>query len=333
MILVTGGTGLVGSYLLKELVKGNVPVKALYRSAPAALLSAEENKKIEWVRGNILDVSLLTDIMQGVTQVYHSAAVVSFNPARKQELFKINVEGTANVVNAALQAGVRKLVHVSSVAAMGRIRQNQEINESMFWTPETSNSNYGHSKYLAELEVWRGIAEGLPAVIVNPTIVLGAGDWQTGSSKMFKTAYDEFPWYTEGTGGFVDVRDVVKAMMLLMERDVQSERFILSAGNHSYREVFNNMAAAFGKKPPHKKVTPFLASIVWRLEWLKSRMAKQEPLLTRETARTAQALVKFNNNKFLEHFPEFSYIPVQQSIADTCKHLMERFPTAGKRAI
>ena len=333
MILVTGGTGLVGSYLLKELVKSNAPVKALYRSAPAALLSAEENKKIEWVRGNILDVSLLTDIMQGVTHVYHSAAVVSFNPARKQELFKINVEGSANVVNAALQAGVQKLVHVSSVAAMGRIRQNQVINESMFWTPETSNSNYGHSKYLAELEVWRGIAEGLPAVIVNPTIVLGAGDWQQSSSKMFKTAYDEFPWYTEGSGGFVDVRDVIRAMILLMERDVQSERFIISAGNHSYREVFNTMATAFGKKPPRKKVTPFLASIVWRLEWLKSRIGKQEPLLTRETARTAQSHVKFDNGKFLQAFPEFRYIPVQQSIADTCQQLLERFPTAGNRAI
>ena len=332
MILVTGGTGLVGSYLLKELVRLNKPVKALYRVAPASLLSDEENKKIDWVKGNILDVSVLTDVMQGVTQVYHAAAVVSFNPARKQELFKINVEGTANVVNAAIQAGVQKLVHVSSVAAMGRIRKGQVINESMYWTPETSNSNYGHSKYLAELEVWRGMAEGLPAAIVNPTIVMGAGDWQQGSSKMFKTAYDEFPWYAEGTGGFVDVRDVVNAMILLMDNEVQSERFIISAANLSYREVFNGIAAAFGKKPPHKKVTPFLASIVWRLEWLKSRLAKQEPMLTRETSRTAQTSVEFDNGKFLRLFPEFSYIPVQQSIADTCRDLLKRFPPA-KQAI
>lgn len=333
MILVTGGTGLVGSYLLRELVRMNKPVKALYRSAPATLLSSEENQRVEWIQGNILDVTLLSEIMQDVTHVYHCAAVVSFSPSRRRELFKINVEGTANVVNACVQAGVKKMVHVSSVAAMGRIRNNQVINESMYWTPETSNSNYGHSKYLAELEVWRGIAEGLPAVMVNPTIILGAGDWHQGSSKIFKTAYDEFPWYSQGAGGFVDVRDVVKAMVLLMEHDVQSERYILSAGNHSYREVFNGIAAAFGKKPPHKKVTPFLASIVWRLEWIKSRIARQEPMLTRETARTAQATVEFDNGKFLRLFPEFSYTPVAQSIADTCKHILKRFPQNASGAI
>ena len=324
MILVTGGTGLVGTYLLRELVKMNKPVKALYRSAPSALLTPQEIEKIEWVQGDILDVVLLEDVMQNVQQVYHCAAVVSFNPSRRSELFKINVEGTANVVNAAVEAGVGKLVHVSSVAAMGRIRNNQEINETMYWTPETSNSNYGRSKYLAELEVWRGIAEGLQAVIVNPTIIFGAGDWQQGSSKIFKTVYDEFPWYTEGMSGFVDVRDVVRAMIMVMEHDVKSERFILSAGNHFYRDVFNNIAKEFGKKPPRKKVTPFLASLVWRLEWLKSTLAKQEPLLTKETARTAQASVRFDNSKFLQHFPEFAYIPIEQSIADTCREFVKR---------
>lgn len=326
MILVTGGTGLVGTYLLRELVKMNKPVKALYRSAPSPLLTPEENKKIQWIRGDILDAALLEDVMQGVKQVYHCAAVVSFNPSRKSELFKINVEGTANVVNAALAASVKKLVHVSSVSAMGRIRNNQVINESMYWTPETSNSNYGRSKYLAELEVWRGIAEGLEAVIVNPTIIFGAGDWLQGSSKIFKTVYDEFPWYTQGTSGFVDVRDVVRAMILLMEHDIKSERFIICEGNHSYRDVFNSIAKEFGKKPPGKKVTPFLASLVSRLEWLKSTLAKQEPLLTRETARTAQASVQFDNTKFLQHFPEFVYIPIEQSIADICREFVKRVP-------
>ncbi|HYC29277.1 MAG TPA: NAD-dependent epimerase/dehydratase family protein, partial [Chitinophagaceae bacterium] len=159
MILVTGGTGLVGSYLLKELVKQNKPVRALYRSAPSAILTPEENKKIEWVKGDILDTILLEDAMQNVEQVYHAAAIVSFSPHRRNEMFKINVEGTANVVNAAIEAEVKKMVHVSSVSAMGRIRNNQVINETMFWTPETSNSNYGRSKYLAELEVWRGMGE------------------------------------------------------------------------------------------------------------------------------------------------------------------------------
>ncbi|HEY0677010.1 MAG TPA: NAD-dependent epimerase/dehydratase family protein [Chitinophagaceae bacterium] len=333
MILVTGGTGLVGSYLLKELVRLNKPVKALYRTAHSALLTPDEQKKVEWVRGDILDAALLYNIMKDVTQVYHSAAVVSFNPARRNELFKINVEGTANVVNSATEAGVQKLVHVSSVAAMGRIRNNQVINESMYWTPETSNSNYGRSKYLAELEVWRGIAEGLPAVIVNPTIIFGAGDWLLGSSKIFKSAYDEFPWYTDGMSGFVDVRDVVKAMILLMENDIVGERFILSSGNHYYRDIFNNIAKEFGKRPPYKKVTPFLASIVWRLDWLKSRFAKREPLLTRETALTAQTNAQFDNSKLLRFFPDFRYTPIETSIADTCKEIAKRYPLTLKSAI
>lgn len=324
MILITGGTGLVGSYLLKELVKQNKPVRALYRSAPSSLLTPEEIKKIEWIQGDILDTGSLAEAMQNATQVYHAAAIVSFSPHRTNEMFRINVEGTANVVNTAIEAGIKKMVHVSSVSAMGRLRNNQVINESMYWTPETSNSNYGKSKYLAELEVWRGIAEGLEAVIVNPVIIFGAGDWQQGSSKIFKTAYDEFPWYTGGMSGFVDVRDVVRAMVMLMESEIKSERFILSSGNHYYRDVFNTIAVNFGKKPPHKKVTPLLASLVWRLEWLKSRMAKQEPMLTRETSRTAQSTVQFDNSKFLQHFPEFTYIPMEQSIADTCKEFVKR---------
>lgn len=332
-ILVTGGTGLVGSYLLRELVRMGKQVKALYRSTPSKILSPEENQQITWIKGDILDVDLLAEIMKGVAQVYHSAAVVSFNPSRRNELFKINVEGTANVVNAATEAGVKKLVHVSSVAAMGRIRNNQVIDESMYWTPETSNSNYGKSKYLAELEVWRGIAEGLNAAIINPTIIFGAGDWTQGSSKIFKSVFEEFPWYTEGMGGFVDVRDVVKAMIMLMESDVKSERFIISAGNFHYREMFDTIAKEFGKRPPHRKVTPFLSSVVWRMEWLKSRISGKEPLVTRETARTAQAVVKFDNTKLLKFLPEFRYTPIQQAIADTCTEIAKRLPPGSNGTI
>jgi dihydroflavonol-4-reductase len=173
------------------------------------------------------------------------------------------------------------------------------------------------------MEVWRGIGEGLDAVIVNPTIILGAGDWENGSSGLFKSAYDEFPWYTEGTGGFVDVLDLVKAMILLMESSFSSERFILSGYNMSYRDVFTQMANNFKKKPPHKKVTPLLASIVWRLEAFKSRFTGKDPLLTKETARTAAAKVRFDNNKLKLFFPHFEYTPVEHSIKRICGELSE----------
>ncbi len=322
MILVTGATGLVGSHLLKTLVNQGHTVRALYRSAIPTFNDAAE---VEWVRGDILDVVSLEEAMRGVEQVYHCAAMVSFHPKRKQQLHQTNIVGTANVVNACLETGVRKLLFVSSVAALGRIREEGPINETMNWSPETSNSEYGKSKFLAEMEVWRGIGEGLNAVIVNPVIILGAGDWETGSSGIFKSAYNEFPWYTEGVSGFVDVQDVVRAMVQLMESDVSAQRFILSADSIPYKTVFTEAALQFGKKPPHRKVTRMLAEIIWRVEAIKGRLTGKEPLLTRETAHTAQARVYFNNSKLFQYLPDFQYTPVNDTIKRVCAELKEKY--------
>jgi len=252
--------------------------------------------------------------------------VVAFNPPYRDERRKINVEGTTNVVNASLANDVKKLCYVSSVAALGRIRNGQEVNESMNWTKETSNSEYGKSKYLAEMEVWRGMGEGLQAVIVNPSIILGAGDWsKSGSSRLFKSVYEEFPWYTDGVSGFVDVHDVVKAMMELMENDVFAQRFILSGTNYSYRNLFTDIANCFGKKPPHKKVTPLIAATVWRWEALKSKLTGSDPLLTKETTLTAQATVNYNNSKIKKFLPGFEYTPIKDSISRICGELKEKY--------
>ncbi len=321
MILVTGATGLVGSHLITALIQEGKQVRALYRSAIPEFAGAQQ---VQWVKGDILDVMSLEEAMQGIQQVYHCAAIVSFNPKRRAVLYQTNIEGTANIVNACIDAGVNKLLFVSSVAALGRIREDTPINESMNWTEETSNSEYGKSKYLAETEVWRGISEGLNAVIVNPVIILGAGDWQRGSSELFKSAYDEFPWYTEGISGFVDVLDVVKAMMRLVESDISAERFIISAENKGYREVFSAMAKGFNKRPPHKKVNPFLAAIVWRIEALKGMITGKAPLLTKETAATAQAKVNFDNTKLFKQLPGFVYTPVNDAIQRICNELIKK---------
>ena len=320
MILVTGGAGLLGEELITQLLVQGKQVRAIYNKTPLADFRSENLQQLQC---NILDVVGLEEAMKDIEQVYHCAAIVTFNPKRKQEMFKINIEGTANVVNAALEARVKKMVHVSSVAALGRIRENVMINESMNWTEETSNSNYGQSKYLAELEVWRGIGEGLDAVMVNPVVILGAGDWDSGSSKIFKTGYNEFPWYTDGIGGFVDVRDVVKAMLQLMDSDITAQRFIISAENKSYKEIFNLIANAFGKKPPYKIVTPFIAKVVWRLEAVKSFFTKQDPLITRETAKTAMAKVNFDNSKLKKYLPDFTYRPIEETITETCAALQQ----------
>lgn len=321
MTLVTGGSGLVGNELIKQLLAAGKQVRAIYNKTPLANFASPNLQQIQC---NILDVVALEEAMNGVEQLYHCAAIVTFNPRRKQEMYKINIEGTANVVNAALEAGVKKMVHVSSVAALGRIRENGPITELMNWTEETSNSAYGQSKFLAEMEVWRGIAEGLEAVMVNPTIILGAGNWNEGSTKLFQSVYNEFPWYTEGTTGFVNVKDVARAMIQLMESSIKSERFILSAENKSYKEVFNIMATAFGKKAPHKKVTPFIAAIVWRLETVKSWFTKKDPLVTKETAKTALAKVRFDNSKLLGFLPGFQYKKITDTITEVCNSLLNK---------
>jgi nucleoside-diphosphate-sugar epimerase len=322
--LVTGASGLLGVYLIRELLKTNEPVIAIYRLKIPPQLSPEEQSQVNWIQGDILDVMFLAEVMEDCDKVYHCAGLVSFSPKRIKDLFKINVDGTANVVNACLAAGVSKLIHVSSVASLGRKRNGQTVTENVKWDDNANPSVYGKTKYLGELEVWRGIAEGLNAVIVNPVIILGKGDWHSGSGATFKNAYNEFPWFTEGSSGFVDGEDVAKAMVMLMDSEITAERFILSAENWTYRGLFTAMAKGFGKKPPSRKVTPWLAALVWRLEAIKGWITGQDPLLTKETAETAQQTVKFDNTKILKTLQDFSFKPLQQTIEESCSYYLSK---------
>lgn len=324
MVFVTGGTGLVGGYLLRQLLADGENVKALYRNRYPSLLTQEEINAITWVQGSLFDPGLLEEICRECDEVYHCAGLVSFNPARKNELMQVNVQGTANLVNACLATGVKKLLHVSSVSALGRKREGVTVTEESKWSEENNLSNYGRSKFMAELEVWRGISEGLNAVIVNPVIILGVGDWNESSAATFKNAYNEFPWYTEGVSGFVDAGDVARAMIMLMKSDISEEKFIVSAENLGYRDVFNMMAHHFGKKPPHRKVSAWMASLVWRLEKLKGWFSGQEPLLTKETAETARRKVHYDSSKLLKALPSFRYRDINQSIEQSCREYLRR---------
>jgi nucleoside-diphosphate-sugar epimerase len=327
MIFITGASGLLGTSLIETLFAAhhgasNLQVRALYRKQIPAIPYAD---KIDWIEGDVLDVVVLEKALEGVEQVYHCAAIVSFHPKLKQKMHATNIDGTANVVNACIDAGIKKLLFVSSVAALGRIREDAPINETMNWSEETSNSEYGKTKYLAEMEVWRGIGEGLDAVIVNPVIILGSGDWNGGSSGIFKSAYNRFPWYTNGASGFVDVKDVTNAMTALMKSDISAQRFIISGHNTPYRTIFNLIADAFKVPRPHKRVTPLLASIVWRLEAVKAFFTGSSPLLTKETTLTAQAVVNFDNTKLLKALPHFSYTPLEDTIARVAEELKVKY--------
>lgn len=320
-ILITGATGLVGNELLRQLLDAGFKVRAIYNSTPLSL----SHPSLEIIQCDILDVEGLEEAMADVTHVYHCAAIVSYDHKDKHQLLKINIEGTANVVNACIDAGVKKLVHVSSVAALGRIRKGEMVSEKMSWTEETSNSIYGKSKYFGELEVWRGIGEGLKAVIVNPSLILGGDNWETGSSAIFKNAYNEFKWYTDGISGFVDVKDVARAMILLMNSEITAQRYILNAENLPYKEIFSAIASCFDKEPPYKKVTSFLAEMIWRIEAIKTRFTGEKHLLTKETARTAQAKVYFDNSKILSTLPQFRFTELRETIDRTCKILKEKY--------
>jgi len=322
-VLVTGGTGFLGAYILRELVEKGYPVRAIRRSDRQPFyISSSILEKVEWVPGDIMDTGSLEDAMEGVDAVIHAAAKVSFADRDKHELFVTNIEGTANVVNIAIEKDIQRLVHVSSVAALGRTRKEEKVTEDKKWESNKDQTTYSISKFHGELEVWRAIGEGLPAVIVNPSTILGYGDWNTSSCAIFKNIYKEFPWYSNGINGFVDVTDVASAIVALLESDVTGERYILNGDNWSFRQLFNTIAAAFGKKHPHREATPFLAGMAWRMEKIRSLFSGQRPLLTRESARVAQSRTLFDNSKVLRQLSDFRFTPLEKTIQEACREYL-----------
>lgn len=328
MILITGGTGLVGSHLLFELLRKGEKVKALKREASnlklvkhifnyyVSKVEADQLfEKIEWVNGDILDIHSLLDLLEGVKTVYHCAAIISFDPKDKKRMITDNINGTANIVNACLEKKIKALCHVSSIAAIGRDQAKGMVTELDQWQYLPQNSAYSISKHESEREVWRGIAEGLNAVIVNPSIIIGPGNWDNGSAKIFSTLYKGLKYYTIGASGFVDVRDVVSAMILLVNERKFAERFILNGDNLSYRELFSMMATGLKIKGPHILAKRWMTELVWRFEAIKGFFLKEKALITKETSSTANKKYKFSREK-LDRFINFSFRPIDESIQD-----------------
>lgn len=323
MIFVTGGTGFLGSYILQELVLQGRPVRALRRKLNIPFyMHPGILEKISWVEGDILDVNGLMENMEDCDQIIHAAGMVSFVPADKKKLFKINIEGTANLVNIAIEKGIRDFVHVSSVSALGRQDSDKPMNEETKWEGIRDQSNYGISKYFGEMEVWRGMGEGLTPLIVNPSTLLGYGDWNQTSCGLFKTAFREFPWYMGGQNGFADVEDSARAIISLMDSGNRNERFIISGENRSYRDIFNWMAAGFGKKAASRKATPFLGGLAWRKEKIKSLFTKHRPLITRESVAIANRRSSYDNHKLLKALPSFHFRSLEDSIFEACERYL-----------
>jgi dihydroflavonol-4-reductase len=324
MIFVTGGTGFLGSYILQELVLQGKPVRALRRKLhfpfyihPGIL------DKISWVEGDILDVSGLMENMEGCSQIIHAAGMVSFVPADKKKLFKVNIEGTANMVNVAIEKGIKDFVHISSVSALGRYETDKPIDEEKKWEGIRDQSNYSISKYYGEMEVWRGMGEGLSPLVVNPSTLLGYGDWNHTSCGLFKTSFKEFPWYMRGRNGFADVEDAARAIVGLMNSGIRNERFIINGENRSYREIFKWMSSGFGKKQAYRLATPALTGLAWRKEKFKSLFTKNRPLITRESVAIANRQTSYLNQKLLQALPSFHFRSLEDSIYEACSKYLK----------
>lgn len=326
MILVTGGTGLVGSHLLYSLIEKGEKVRAIIRNRDKINLvervfsyySAEVKgllEKIDWMDGDILDLHSLNEAFTNIRKVYHCAAVVSFDDKSKNQLINDNVQGTENVVNLCLQYKVEKLCHVSSIASLGGSINGELIDESSKWSSARSHSAYSVSKFKSEMVVWRGIQEGLNAVIVNPSVILGPGFWNTGSGSLFVKAAKGMRFYTSGETGFVDVRDVVSSMKQLMESEINGERFVINSENLSYRDLFERVADEMKIKRAKHEATNNILTFAFYLDYLASKLGIKKREITKDVIRASLSKSKYSNTKINEAIHS-TWIPIKTSVHD-----------------
>ena len=324
MILVTGGTGLLGAHLLYHLLQNNEQIRATHRknsrfdevkkvfgyytSNPDQLFH-----KIEWIEANITELPALEIAFRGITKVYHCAAFISFNPKHFGALKKANIEGTANIVNLCIAYQIKKLCYVSSIATLGTPENKSYINEETPWNQEEQNSVYSITKYGAEMEVWRGSQEGLDVVIVNPGIILGEGFWNSGSGIIIKKAAKGFPYFSGGATGFVDVKDVVTIMLQLMKSTIKKERFVLVAKNMSYQDFIGKLSLLLGKKPPQKKIPQWILFLLAHLDGLSNLLFKTRRSLLKTTVKSMYTVSKYDATKVKKRL-EYTFIPIENTL-------------------
>lgn len=332
MILVTGGTGLVGSHLLFKLTQKGHDIRAIFRNdkkieAVKHVFSYYTDNvdayfsKIEWVEGDITDIPKLTEAFHGITHVYHCAAFISFDPNHYHSLRQINIEGTANVVNLCISNSIEKLCYASSIAAVGGEPSGALITEESSWSKDDDHSVYAITKYGAEMEVWRACQEGLDVVIVNPGIIIGPGFWRFGSGSFFNRIYKGLKYYTTGTSGYVFVDDVVNIMTLLMDGSITNERYIVIAENLSFQSFFTKIAKALNVEAPKKKASPLLLQIAWRMDWLRSVVKGKHRRLVRHSVNSIQTIRNYDNSK-IKHDLNYEFNSVDSAISLTSQHFL-----------
>ncbi len=329
MILVTGGTGLVGSHLLLDLVKTENKVRAIHRKNSD--LSAVEKvftyyiptteasflfNRIEWIEASLEDIPALSIAFEGVTKVYHSAALVSFHSKDLNALRKVNIEGTANIVNLCISGKIQKLCYISSIATMDPGPGEPQVTENFTWYPEKNHSDYAISKHGAEIEIWRATQEGIPAVILNPGVILGPGFWDKGTGQIFKKVAEGLNYHFPKTTGFVGVQDVAELAVLAMDSPVQNEQFIVVAENLSFKNVFDAIARSFEKRPPQKELKPWMIVAGWIIQSLGYYIFGTEKQISRRDYKSLFEHTLFSNMKVKSEFG-YEFTPIKAVISKT----------------
>ncbi len=322
MVLVTGGTGLVGAHLLYFLLDTHPRVRAIYRKEFSlekvqalfnTLGDAERFDRIDWMTADITDIPSLATVFEGVEVVYHCAALISFDPNDYRKLKKNNIEGTANVVNLCLLNNVKTLCYVSSIAAIGRKLNGDLTTEETPWSPDIGPSDYSISKYAAEMEVWRGTQEGLPAVVVNPGVVLGSGFYDTGSGRLIQEVASGFKYRLSGITGYIDVLDVVRSMIELVKKGVQNQRYILVSENWAFEDFCDAFAKEMDTKKPRIRLSRWQLQIAWRVDWLLHLLFRKKRILSKQGAASCLAQTYYSHQKIKDEL-NMNFIPVADSI-------------------
>jgi len=333
MILVTGGTGLVGSHLLYHLAQKNDFIRATYRDKskidtvkhvfsyytdnPSNLFD-----KIEWIECDITNIPQLDLAFENITYVYHCAAMVSFDPNDYYQLRTINIEGTANVVNLCISKSIKKLCYVSSIATLGKTDNNKPITENTEWNKEESHNVYAITKYGAEMEVWRATQEGLDVVIVNPGIIVGPGYWNSSSGYIFKKIFKGLSYYTTGKTGYIGVNDLCSAMLKLMDSISKNEAYIIVNEHLSFKDFSQKIATRLNVKPPHKAVSNKMLNVAWRFDWLRSFFTREKRTITKQLAKNLNNHSIYSNEKLLKTI-DIDLRPIDVSISESCQFFLK----------
>lgn len=325
-ILITGATGFVGSYILKCLVQdGYENIYCMNRSSSNMNLVADVRDKAQWIDCDIMDMPRVDEVTQDMEVIIHAASIVSFHTKNKNKLIDTAMTGTANLVNAALGHGKAKFIHISSIAAIGRKRKYEEIDERQIFSQSEFDTTYGLSKFLSEQEVWRGHAEGLPITILNPSMILGAGNWDQSSTQIFKKIYQGMTFYPEGSNGWVDVRDVAQAVLISLKGNFDGQRYIISAENAPYKTIFEKIATQLKVKAPKYALSPFIGGLIQKVETLRSLVTQKPPLLTKETLKSTSVTSVYDNTKSRVQLG-LQYRPIDITIQESCQVFLENWP-------